>query len=157
MQYSCGFWIVTLATQLRSEAQCRQHWTPRPSANHFLGTEMPKARRTLLKNVVQNKQPTGQWYFKFHFPLSISSRILLNLVQTHLSLPSHSGAALGQIVLPCKQPTQLFCSPEHLESQPTHQQTRQFMQHSATGMHCTAAISAALTFVIPPKILAVLF
>lgn len=87
MQYSYGFWIITLATQLRSEAQCRQHWTPRPSANHFPGTEMSKAQRTLLKNVVQNKQPTGQWYFKFHFPLSISSRILLNLVQTHISLP----------------------------------------------------------------------
>lgn len=151
MQYSCGFWIIPLATQLRSEAQCRQHWTPRPSANHFLGTEMSKAWRTLLKNVVQNKQPIGQWYFKFHFPLSISSKILLNLgTNTHLT-PMSSGAALRQIVLPCKQPTQLFCFPEHLQSQPTHQQTRQFMQHSAIGMHCAASISTAPTFVIPPQ------
>lgn len=157
MQYSCAFYIIMLATQLTSEARCRQSRTPRPSANHFLGTEMSKAQRTLLKNVVQNKQPTGQWYFKFHFPLSISSRILLNLgTNTHLT-PMSSGAALGQVVLPCNQPTQLFCFPEHLESQPTHQQTRQFMHHSAIGMHCTASISIAPTFVIPPPILAVLF
>lgn len=135
----------------------RQHWTPRPSANHFLGTEMSKAWGTLLKNVVHNKQPTGQWYFKFHFPLSTSSRILLNLgTNTHLT-PMSSGAALGQIVLRCNQPTQLFCFPEHLESQPTHQQTRQLMQHFAIGMHCTASISTAPTFVRAPKILAVLF
>lgn len=112
---------------------------------------MSKAWRTLLKNVVQNKQPTGQRYFKFHFPLSISSRVLLNLgTNTHLT-PMSSGAALGQIVLPCKQTTQLFCFLEHLESQPTHQQTRQFKQHYAIGMHCTASISTAPTFVIPPK------
>lgn len=138
----------SIQTPLDTKTQCQS----------LLGTEMSKARRTLLKNVVQNKQPTRQWYFKFHFPLSISSRILLNLdTNTHLT-PMSSGATLGQIVLPCDQPTQLFCFPEHLERQPTHQQTRQFMQHSAIGMHGTASISTApTTFVIPPKTLSVLF
>lgn len=60
-------------------------------------------------------------------------------------------------MLPCKQPTQFFCFPEHLENQPTHQYAMQFMQHYAVGMLCTASMSTATTSVKLPKILAVLF